>query len=45
MIDNAFDIAVEPFARVNRSNDTTKYENHFEVIFDDEWRETKGLNW
>ena len=44
MMDNAFDIAVEPFARINRSNDANKYENHFETIYDDEWRDKSRSN-
>lgn len=37
MIDNAFDIAVEPFTRVNQNADINKYDNHFFAIYDDEW--------
>lgn len=38
MIDNAFAIAVEPLLQIATNRiDTTKLENNFEVIYDDEW--------
>ena len=37
MIDNAFDIAVQPYTRSGKMADPVKYENKFEAVYDDEW--------